>query len=349
MRSLIALSLALIYFTAAWAQSKGEATPEKFAIEKFSEKATPAVIEKALTGLVKLRTLATPGAKSTATLGNEREGNGILLSPRLVLTIGYLIMEADEVEIIDHKGRKLPGKVAGFDGQTGFGLVRLLVPAQGEPMQLGDAKALKEKDAVLAAGAYGNITPAFVTSKREFTGGWEYLLDEAIFTFPPISDWGGAALIEPSGKLVGVGSLYVRDVYANVGGAAGSSAGVPGNMFVPIDILKPILDELIEGGQRKGAQRPWLGVTTFEDVDGVNVGRLSKDGPGDTAGIERGDIITAVGNTSVKTLAEFYRAVWARGEAGVRVPLTLKRGRSELNVNVKSVDRVSQFATRTAY
>jgi serine protease Do len=329
-------------FVVAVSLSVGALAQDKQAIEKLSEKMTPAVIEKTLTGLVKLRTQASPKARSNATLGAEREGNGILLSPRLVLTIGYLIMEADEVEITDHKGRKLPGKVAGFDGQTGFGLVRLLAPAQGEPMQLGDATTLKEKDAVLAAGAYGNVAPAFITSKREFTGGWEYLLDEAIFTFPPIADWGGAALIEPSGKLVGVGSLFVRD-------AEGNGGGVPGNMFVPIDILKPILDELIATGQRKGAQRPWLGITTFEDGDGVNVGRLSKDGPGDAAGVERGDIIIAVGNTSVKTLAEFYRAVWARGEAGVRVPLTIKRGRSELNVNVKSVDRVSQFAVRTSY
>jgi serine protease Do len=342
MRTLIAVCIALGVATGALAQTKADEMSEKFAIEKFSEKSTPAVVEKALTGLVKLRTIATPGARSTATLGNEREGNGILLSPRLVLTIGYLIMEADEVEIIDHKGRKLPGKVAGFDGQTGFGLVRLLAPAQGEPMQLGEAKTLKAKDAVLAAGAYGNVTPAFVTSKREFTGGWEYLLDEAIFTFPPISDWGGAALIEPSGKLVGVGSLYVRD-------AEGNGGAVPGNMFVPIDILKPILEELIANGQRKGAQRPWLGITTFEDQDGVNVGRLSKDGPGNIAGVERGDLIIAVGNTNVKTLAEFYRAVWARGEAGVGVPLTLKRGRNELSVNVKSVDRVSQFATQTTH
>jgi serine protease Do len=220
--------------------------------------------------------------------------------------------------------------------------VRLLVPALGEPIELGDAKNIKEQDAVLVAGAYGNVSPAFVTSKREFTGGWEYLLDEAIFTFPPISDWGGAALIEPSGKLVGVGSLFVRD-------AAGNGSGVPGNMFVPIDILKPILNEMIEGGQRKGAQRPWLGITTFEDADGVNVGRLSKEGPGDNAGVERGDIIIAVGNTGVKTLAEFYRAVWARGDAGARIPLTLKRGRSELKVNVKSVERMSQFVARTSH
>ena len=300
------------------------------------------VIEKSLTGLVKVRTLAAPGARSSATLGNLRDGSGILLSPKLVLTIGYLVMEADEVEITDHKGRKLPGKIAAFDQETGLGLVRLLAPAQGEPLVLGDAKALKEKDPVLAVGARGNIASAFIASRREFTGGWEYLLDSAIFTFPPIADWGGAALIEPSGKLVGVGSLFVRD-------AAGNGTGVPGNMFVPVDILKPILNQLIETGQRKGAQRPWLGVTTFEDVDGVNVGRVTEGGPGDVAGLERGDVIMAVGPTVVKTLAEFYRAIWSRGDAGVRVPLTITRGKQELTVNVRSIDRTSFFAVKTSH
>lgn len=334
--ALIAAVLALLATDTALAQI------DKSAGEKFSDKMGADVIEKALTGVVKLRTMAAPGARSNATLGAEREGNGILLSPKLVLTIGYLVMEADEVEITDHKGRKLPGKVAGFDQETGFGLVRLLAPAQGEPMVLGDAKSLKEKDAVLAAGARGNIAPAFITSRREFTAGWEYLLDDAIFTFPPIADWGGAALIEPSGKLVGVGSLFVRDT-------AGNGTSVPGNMFVPVDILKPILDELIETGHRKGAMRPWLGITTFEDEDGVNIGRLSAEGPGDRAGLEQGDIITAVGRTDVRTLAEFYRAVWSRGEAGVRVPLTIKRGKQELTVNVRSIDRGSFFTARTAH
>jgi serine protease Do len=318
------------------------AQDSKTPTEKFSDKMGTEVIEKAMTGLVKLKTVAVRGARSNATLGNEREGNGILLSPRLVLTIGYLILEADEVEVIDHKGRKLPGNVAGFDQETGFGLVRLLAPAQGEPLALGDAKSLKEKDAVLAAGARGNVSPAFIVSKREFTGGWEYLLDEAIFTFPPIQDWGGAALIEPSGKLVGVGSLYVGD-------AAGNGRGVPGNMFVPVDILRPILDDLIANGQRKGAQRPWLGVTTFEDSDGVNVGRLTQEGPADRAGLERGDIITAVANTPVKTLAEFYRAVWARGDAGVAIPMTITRDKKELAVSVKSVERSAHFAKQATY
>lgn len=339
MRRLTAVTASLLTMLA---MNVALAQNDKSPGEKFSDRMGADVIEKALTGVVKLRTMAAPAARSNAALGAEREGNGILLSPKLVLTIGYLVMEADEVEITDHKGRRLPGKVAGFDQETGFGLVRLLVPAQGEPMVLGDARSLKEKDPVLAAGARGNIAPAFITSRREFTGGWEYLLDDAIFTFPPIADWGGAALIEPSGKLVGVGSLFVRD-------AAGNGTSVPGNMFVPVDILKPILDELIETGQRKGAQRPWLGLTTFEDEDGVNVGRLSAGGPADKAGLERGDIITAVGRTDVKTLAEFYRAVWSRGEAGVRVPLTVKRGKQELTVNIRSIDRSSFFAVRTAH
>lgn len=335
MRRFTALVVTCLALSAVVAQDQS-------AGEKFADKMGADVIEKSLTGLVQLRTLAVANARSNATLGKEREGNGILLAPKLVLTIGYLVMEADEVEIIDHKGRKLPGKVAAFDQQTGFGLVRLLAPAQGEPLLLGDANALKVKDAVLAVGARGNIAPAFITSRREFTGGWEYLLDNAIFTFPPIADWGGAALIEPSGKLVGVGSLFVRD-------SDGKGSGVPGNMFVPIDILKPILDELIATGQRKGAQRPWLGVTTFEDSDGVNVGRLSEGGPGDAAGLERGDIIIAVGRTDVKTQAEFYRAIWARGDAGVRVPLTIKRGKQALTVNVLSIDRGSFFALKTAH
>ncbi|MGL5005603.1 MAG: S1C family serine protease, partial [Casimicrobium sp.] len=257
--------------TSAFAQVQ-TLTTEPPIVEKKTAAPGEAVIEKALTGLVKLKALASPKARSNATLGNEREGSGILISPRLVLTIGYLVIEADEVEVIDHKDRKLPGKVVGFDHETGFGLVRLFAPAQGEPIALGDAANVKEKDAVLAAGARGNVAPAYVVSRREFTGGWEYLLDQAIFTSPPIQDWGGAALIESSGKLVGVGSLFVRDV-------SGKGAGIPGNMIVPIDILRPILDDLIANGQRKGKQRPWLGVTTFDDEDGVNVGRLSPDGP----------------------------------------------------------------------
>jgi serine protease Do len=333
----VLIAFLLLAFT-AFANAQDGKPP----LEKFADKMGAEVIEKALSGLVKIKSIASPKARSNATLGNEREGNGILLSPRLVLTIGYLVLEADEVEIVDHKGRKLPGKVAGFDQETGFGLVRLLAPAQGEPLALGDANAIKEKDAVLAAGAHGNVSPAYVVSRREFTGGWEYLLDSAIFTFPPIQDWGGAALIEPSGKLIGVGSLYVRD-------AAGNGRGLPGNMFVPVDILRPILDELIANGQRKGAQRPWLGITTFEDEDGVNIGRLSTDGPGDRAGLERGDIITAVADTPVKTLADFYRAVWSRGDAGVSVSLTLKRGKKELTTSVKSTERAAYFTAQTTH
>ena len=334
-----ARSIAVCLFTCL---CLGTAFGQEPKVDKLPSEISEGVIEKSLTGLVKVRTLAAPGARSNATLGKQREGNGILLSPKLVLTIGYLVMEADEVEVTDHKGRKLPGKIAAFDQETGLSLVRLLAPAQGEPLVLGDAKALKEKDAVLAVGARGNVASAFIASRREFTGGWEYLLDNALVTFPPLADWGGAALIEPSGKLVGVGSLFVRD-------AAGNGMGVPGNMFVPVDVLKPILEQLIETGQRKGAQRPWLGVTTFEDADGINVNRVSEGGPGDVAGLERGDIIKAVGLTAVKTLAEFYRAVWSRGDAGVRVPLTITRGEQELTVSVRSIDRTSFFAVKTSH
>ena len=202
------------------------------------------VIDKALSGVVKLRTVAAPAARSNATSVLEREGNGVLLSPRLVLTIGYLIMEADEVEITDHKGRKLPGKVAAFDQQTGFRIGASAGARAGQPLLLGDASALKRKRPGARRWRSGQCCASVCDVRREFTGGWEYLLDSAIFTFPPIADWGGAALIDPSGKLVGVGSLFVRDADGN-----GKKTGQ--YHFVPVDILKPILDELIETGQRK--------------------------------------------------------------------------------------------------
>ncbi len=332
------LTAPLFALTLAFASLAQPATNTSGADARAGE----AVIEKALTGIVKLKTSASRNARSNATLGREREGNGILLSPRLVLTIGYLVIEADEVEITDHKDRKLPGKVIAFDHETGFGLVRLFAPAQGEPFSLNESGAVKEKDAVLAAGARGNVSPAFVVSRREFSAGWEYLLDQAIFTSPPIQDWGGAALIASSGKLVGVGSLLVRD-------AEGNGRGVPGNMFVPVELLRPIIDDLTSDGRRKGAQRPWLGVTTFEDEDGVNVGRVAEGGPADLAGLERGDIITMVADTPVKTMANFYRAVWSRGEAGVSVPVTLLRGKKELSATLKSVERATLFAKATTY
>jgi serine protease Do len=297
-------------------------------------------IDTALQSVVKITTKSVPNARSNATLGDEREGNGVLIERDLVLTIGYLILEADEIEVTDANGRKSPATVAGYDHSTGFGLVRLTVPSRAKPVPLGQSKALALKEPVLSVpfGGIDATQPSFVVSKRVFTGSWEYMLDEALYTFPPIRNWGGAGLFSKDGKLVGVGSLFLRDA---------DGEGTPGNMFVPVDLLKPIFDELKAQGRVKGNAKPWLGISSEERARGLIVSRASPEGPADRAGVAQGDTIIAVNGKAVKSHADFYSALWAIGNPGVTVRLTLRADGKEREVEVRSMDRMDYLKPRT--
>src|SRR5690349_18524214 len=258
--------------------------------------------------IVKVSTHAIPDARSSRTLGSEREGTGVVIGDNgLILTIGYLIVEADDVSVVDSKGRTLSARVVGYDHATGFGLVRTLAPFDAKPVQLGDSSKVAPRDPVMiASSGEDSVAFAYVVSKRAFAGNWEYALDEALYTSPPMMNWSGAGLFDRDGRLVGVGSLIVKE-------ANDEEPKVPGNMFVPIDLLKPILVDLVASGRRKGPARPWLGIAADEVAGRLVVARVSPDGPADRAGIVPGDIILAVGDDSVRTQADFYRKVWARG------------------------------------
>jgi S1-C subfamily serine protease len=295
--------------------------------------------------IVKVQTRAVPDARSAASLGTEREGTGVVIGEgELVLTIGYLLVEADEVTLVDQRGRTLPARVVAYDHASGLGLVRAVVPIGASPLPLGDSGKLAERDAVMIvnhSGA-GDVTLAYVVSRRPFTGNWEYMLDHAIFTSPPTLNWSGAALISTDMKLVGIGSLIVRE-------AGAGDTTLPGNMFVPIDTLKPILADLVKTGRRAGNARPWLGVSADEIQGRLVVSRVSPQGPGDAAGIKVGDIILGVGAEGVRTQAEFYRKVWARGGAGTDIPLRVLQGIDIKELLVHSIDRTEYFRPRTTY
>lgn len=295
--------------------------------------------------IVKVQARAVPNARSSASLGAEREGTGIVIGEdELVLTIGYLIVEADEVNLVDQRGRTLPARVVGYDHATGLGLVRAVVPIGASPMPFGDSAKLAERDPVMIVNhaGVGDVTLAYVVSKRPFAGNWEYLLDQAIYTSPPTLNWSGAALVSKDLKLVGIGSLIVRE-------AAPGDASVPGNMFVPIDILKPILADLVKTGRRAGTSRPWLGVSADEVQGRLVVSRVSPEGPGDEAGIKVGDIILGVGGDAVRTQVEFYRKVWGRGGAGADIPLRVLQGVDVKELSVHSMDRIEYFRPKTTY
>ena len=282
--------------------------------------ALPAAAQSAppnpLNAVVGVRAMVPASARTADTLGAEREGGGVVIGEDgLVLTIGYLIMEAAQTEIVEQDGSVVPADVVAYDYDTGFGLLRPLGKLDATPIELGDSTDLPEDTRVLVAGPDGP-SPALVVSRREFAGYWEYLLPDAIFTAPPYRSFGGAALIGADGRLLGIGSLIVGD-------AASPGESLPGNMFVPISALAPIMEDLLREGRSARSARPWLGLYTQELRGHVFINRVASGGPAEQAGVPPNSIVMAVGNRKVTNLSEFYKAVWALGDPGVAVPLTL--------------------------
>lgn len=292
--------------------------------------------------VVRVRTQASANARSGRTLGRNREGTGVVIdSGGLVLTIGYLITEAEKVEISTADGKVYPATVVGFDNATGLGLLKSLVPVPVKPIDMGLSSDAKERDMVLIVG-FDGVAPAYVVSKRKFVGYWEYLLDEAIYTAPATVNWQGAALVSKEGKLLGIGSLAVGD-------AMGASATVPGNMFVPIDLLKPVIGDFIANGRSTSQPRPWLGVTSQEVGGNLLVVRVSPEGPADEAGLKAGDIVVGIGGEGIKGQADFYTRLWKSGHAGVEVVLDVLRGNRVENLSIKSADRNNYFRAKATY
>ena len=283
-------------------------------------------------------------ARSAETLGVQRRGTGALIREGYVLTIGYLVIEAEAIQVVGADGRTLPATVAGYDHASGFALLKVIGALSAKPLPLGDSAALAEREPAMVATAAARDSPSlvYVVSRRPFSGNWEYLLESAIFTYPPVMDWSGAPLIGAKGELLGIGSLIVPDA-----GAPGTQS--PGNMFVPVELLKPILEDLIAKGRRSGPARPWLGINADEVRGRLFVGRVSPDGPAERAGLKSGDIVLAVGGEEVTTLAELYRKIWGRGPAGTEVPLKILQGVRVKDVTVRSIDRIEYFRPSKTY
>ena len=308
-------------------ESPERPNPEEYAFD----------LDAALACVVSLRSQIPEDALTASILGTERAGHGVIIADDgLIVTIGYLITEAESLWITTNAGVTVPGHVVGYDQETGFALVQALQPMGSPSMALGNSSALQVSDRLITAG-YGGLDHAIKTiviAKREFAGYWEYVLDEALFTAPPHPNWGGAALISDQGELLGIGSLLVQQI-----DEGGQQSGA--NMIIPIDLLKTIVGDLRMYGKRNAPARPWIGFLVQEVSHHLVVSGVYDDCPADIAGLQVGDVIREVEGEPIGGLAELFRRIWRTGEAGVDISLTIMRNRESATVTVRSTDRDS--------
>jgi serine protease Do len=327
---MVCLALGMGLVQAARAQAPSGPIPPELSENNLA-------LRRASDAVVGVSSVAVQGAVSTASLGPVREGSGVVIGDDgLVLTIGYLILEADQVVLLTDEGRRIPARVLGYDTATGFGLVKSLVPLELRAAPLGDPATTGAEDTllVISGGAEAGISMARQVSQRAFSGYWEYHLDHALFTVPPRTNHSGAALFNLRGELLGIGSLVVSDALGP------GQPPVQGNMFVPIDLLRPILQELVRDGRSVQSRRAWMGVNCIEVEGEVRVLRLSPSSPAEAAGIQVGDRIVRIDGVEVDTLRTLWQRLWA-GKAEREVALDIERDGRTLRVPLQTVDRHS--------
>jgi len=294
-------------------------------------------LERFYQSIVSIHATIPPAARTAASLGIKREGNGVAIDEKHILTIGYIVIEAETIDIGLADGRRLPARLVAYDHTTGFGLIKSVIPLKMTPLPLGDSDNITSDETLLILPSADRGAGSVVTSvsRRPFTGWWEYFLDSPIYTVPANPLWAGAPIINKNGEVLGIGSLFVSE----------ASPGIPspGNMSVPVNLLKPILKDLISNGRRTSNVQPYLGISADDSSDRIIVTRVSAGSPAFKAGIRPQDVIMTVNGSSVSKLRSFYERVWASGDAGVTVRLGVSRDGALREFSVTTVDRLDYF------
>jgi len=295
---------------------------------------------RAHAAVVGIRVSVADGAASSETLGRERVGSGVVIGKDgMILTIGYLMLEAQSIQIVTQDNKTLPAQAVAYDQATGFGLVKTILPLDINPVSLGKLDEVDMGEALMAAtgtqsqGTAGDVNMVHLVGKRPFSGYWEYHIESAAFTSPPIANHSGAPLFNQRGEVIGIGSLLVGD-------AIGQNRRFPGNMFVPVDLLKPILAEMQQTGSTRSSHRPWIGISSTEQEGRVKIIRVSKDSPAQRAGLEPGDLVLAVDGHKVATLEELYKKLWDRKDPDGEITLTVLQGADLKTIRLQAVDRM---------
>ncbi len=294
-------------------------------------------VERFYESIVSVRSIVPPEARTADSLGVEREGNGVAIDENHILTIGYIVLEAETIEIGLSDGRRLPAKLVGYDHTSGFAIIKSIVPLSMPPLRLGNSDNINSEQDLLMLPSPNRGAGSIVrsVSRRPFAGWWEYFVESPIHKTPPNGSWAGAPILNWDGEILGIGSLFVAESVPGISS--------PGNMSVPINLLKPILGDLISSGRRKSKIQPYLGISSDDSNNQITVTGVSKGGPAFQAGIKPQDIIVKINGSKISSLKSFYKKVWKSGEAGVTIELSVLRSGSLMNFKVKTVDRLDYF------
>ena len=343
MRAMLKTTIRALSWIGFWWVTAAQAADVPTALEAQSR-----ALERASQSVVGVQVLALEDARSIATLGRVRQGSGVVIGDDgLVLTIGFLVLEADQIQLVLDDARTVPARLVGYDLATGFGLLQALAPLRIAAAPLGGSRSVSSDESLLIAsgGDSGQLSMARLVSRRTFAGYWEYRIDEALFTAPPRTDHSGAGLFNSRGELVGIGSLVVPDTRADTRAEArGQGPRQPGNMFVPTDLLQPILGELRTRGMSSASRRAWLGVNCVEQSGVLRVVRVAGDSPAEAAGLQVGDRILAIDGAAVSTLDTLWTRLWSGGPPERDVTLEIERDGTRQNVGLRSVDRAQAMA-----
>lgn len=291
-------------------------------------------LDSAINSVVKVRTSIPAAAFTADVLGTERIGSGVLINNSgLILTVGYLVTEAETVWLTTNLNQSIPGHVVAYDQSSGLGLIQALGSLDIDASELDSSDLVTVNDDIFFI-SYGGIEHSLcskISRIDEFAGYWEYLLEAAIYTSPPHPQWGGAAVFNKKGHIIGIGSLFLQEIF--------EGQNLQGNLAIPTSILKSIMGDMLEFGRSSAPARPWLGMYAVESEKTLTVNSLARYGPAELAGVLQGDKVVGVGEESVSTLANFFRSVWTLGAAGVSVPININRNGNQLQLVINSIDR----------
>jgi len=293
--------------------------------------------EKIYESIVRITSTVPDEARTAASLGTSRRGTGVVIDNKHILTIGYIVAEADKIEIGLPGGKEVPGDLVAYDHSSGFGILKTILPTKLNPLKLGDSDNISEEDLlfVMPYPDQGQGSGAKAVSRRSFAGWWEYYLEKPIYTYPMNQSWAGTPLLNEFGEVVGIGSLYVQESVPGIQS--------PGNLFVPINILKPILSDLLKNGRRTKQINPYMGINSEESNGKVYITRVSENGPAARAGILSKDIILSVNGIKVNSIKDFYLTAWSLGGPGTLIKLEVERDQKKISFDIKTVDRMDYF------